>query len=622
MMNTTAPQTRGPLRRVFGFLGRTIDLLRKTMHLIVLLLIFVPVIIAMFSDVEPLKQRTTLVLNLKGNIVEQYTGHPSDRLSAALSGEDIDEVQLRDIRTALRAAATDPHIVQVLLRTENLLGAGLSTLREVGREIEAFKKSGKPITAYSYWYDQRGLYLAAHADKIWLHPGGVAMLEGLGRNRTYYKSLLDKLGVDVSVFRVGEFKSAVEPYLRDGPSAEAREMDGYWLGDLWNILLADMARLRQRTPEQLKTLIEELGTRAQAAKGDMAQLALDEGLVDQLVTPDELKSMLLVKGALDEDEDLRTVGVVEYAERQQEAAEQGKPAVGIIVAEGGIIDGHQPPGTIGGDSTADLVRKAREDKDVKALVLRVDSPGGSGFASEIIRRELELTRQAGKPVIVSMGDVAASGGYWISMTSDAIYADPATITGSIGIYAIVPSAARGLDKIGVHADGTTTTWLAGSFDVAKPLDPRLAEVIDAGIQHGYRDFIGKVAEHRKKTPDEIDAIGRGRVWSAGQAKERGLVDQLGSFDDAIAAAAKAAKLAAGYEIKYVEEELGAFDRFLANLGASSAVQAIGLGTRKGIPQSLLQLLEERGAARDLRLLLEGRSRNPLALYSYCFCELR
>lgn len=618
----SSPPRHGPVRRFFGFLGRSVDFVRKTLHLLLLLLIFVPILYAMFSDVEPLKARTTLVLNLKGNIVEQYTGHPSDRLSAALSGEEIDEVQLRDIRTALRAAAKDPDITQVLVRTDQLLGAGLSTLRDVGREIEAFKKSGKPITAYAYWYDQRGLFLAAHTDQVWLHPGGVAMLEGLGRNRTYYKSLLDKLKVDVSVFRVGEYKSAVEPYLLDGPSPEAREMDQRWLGDLWQVLLDDMARLRKRTPEQLTALIETLDQRVQAAGGDLAQLALDEGLVDRLVTPDELRQLLLAKGAVDEDDKLRSVGVVEYAERKQETPKTGQPKIGIIVAEGGISDGRQPPGAIGGDSMATLVRKAREDKDIKAVVLRVDSPGGSGFASELIRRELELTRAAGKPVIVSMGDVAASGGYWISMTSDAIYADPATITGSIGIYALVPSVARGLDHIGVHADGTSTTWLAGAMDIARPLDPRLASVLDANIQHGYRDFIGKVAENRKTTPEAIDAIGRGRVWSAGQAKERGLVDELGTFDDAIAAAAKAGKLGADYAVQYVEEELSAFDRFLASLGASSMVRAMGFGQTDGIPQQLRELLQERGAERDLKLLLAGRSRNPLALYSYCFCELK
>jgi protease-4 len=616
-MNSAPPKSW--LRRFFSFVGGFLNGLRKTLHLILLLVLFVPIILVLTKRDVPMKSKTTLVLNLKGNIVEQYSGRPSDRLTASFTGDDVDEVQLRDIRSALKAAATDPNIVQVLVRTDELTGAGVATLREVGKALTTFKASKKPIHAYAYGYDQRGLYIAAHTDGVWLHPGGLAMLEGLGRNRTYYKTLLDNLGVDVAVFRVGEFKSAVEPYLRDGPSAEAAAADRQWLGDIWQIMLSDFAALRGRSAADYTAMIEELPQRLQAVGGNPAQLAMDEKLVDELLTPAEVVNRMLANGAADPDDEFLQIGLKAYVAKVVKPVATNTDTVGIIVAEGGIADGTAPPGAIGGDSTAALVRMAREDKHIKAVVLRVDSPGGSGFASEVIRNEIELTRAAGKPVVVSMGDVAASGGYWISMTSDTIFADEATITGSIGIYALFPSAARALDKIGVHAEGTTTTWLAGALDPMRPLDPRLGALLDAVIKHGYQDFIGKVAQARNTTPEAIDAVARGRVWSAGQAKERGLIDQLGGLDAAIADAAKRANLQT-YATRYVEEELSGFDRLLAGLNANSAVKAFGLGQHSGLPKDLLELVRSRGAERDLRMLLDTHKRSPLAIYSYCFCD--
>lgn len=616
-MNATSK--KGPLRRFAGFVGRTLDRLRKTLHLIFLLAVFIPLLMIMMRGEEPVQQKTTLLLNLKGSIVEQYTGTPSERLSASLMGEDINEVQLRDIRSALQTAASDPSIVQVLVRTDELQAAGVSTLREVGKAITAFKRSGKPIHAYGYYYDQRGLYIAAHTDGVWLHPGGVALLEGLGRNRMYYRSLLDKLGVDVAVFRVGEYKSAVEPYLLDGPSPEAREADSLWLNDLWQAMLADVAGLRGRTAAELSAMIEELPQRLQAVGGHAAQLALNEKLVDELLTPEEVVARMLKLGARDDDSQYRLIGLKSYVAKAVKAPAPAQAGIGIVVAEGGIIDGSASPGAIGGDSTAALVRKAREDENIKAVVLRVDSPGGSGFASEVIRNELELTRAAGKPVVVSMGDVAASGGYWISMSSDAIYADAVTITGSIGIFGLFPSVARGMERIGVHSDGTTTTWLAGAMDPLRPLDPRLAETVDAVIKHGYADFIGKVAQARDTTAEAIDAVARGRVWSGNQAAERGLIDRLGGLDDAIADAAQRAGLS-DLQVRYIEEEPSGLDRFLAGMNTHAVVRWMGLGYKGGLPRDLLELVHSRGAERDLRMLLDTRQRSPLAIFSYCFCE--
>ncbi|MBL8242750.1 MAG: signal peptide peptidase SppA, partial [Rhodanobacteraceae bacterium] len=417
----------GFLRRLFGGLWNGLDFTRRLVVNLVFLVILVLVISAMFGGGDKaLKEKTTLVLSPKGEIVEQYSGSPADVALAKALGEEVPQTQLRDILKVLEEAAKDDNIVQVMLKLDSFGGAGVSTLREVGRAIDAFQKSGKKVIAFGEYLDQGSYYLAAHADEAYVHPEGMVLLEGLGRYRNYYRSALDKLGIQMHVFRVGTYKSAVEPYLLDGPSEAAREADAYWLGDVWNVFLEDIAKARGLDAAELRRGIDELPQRVAATGGDMAKLALDEKLVDGLKTIDEMRTMLIASGAKDDDkETFRQIGMDDYLKRFPAPVAIGDAKqIGVIVAQGEIIDGSHPPGTIGGHSTSELVRKAREDKNIKAVVLRVDSPGGSGFASELIRRELELTRAAGKPVVISMGDVAASGGYWISMTSDTIYAEP------------------------------------------------------------------------------------------------------------------------------------------------------------------------------------------------------
>jgi protease-4 len=603
----------GFLTRAFG----AIDLTRRIVLNLIFVLILVVILVALFtSGPAKLKDKTTLIIDLKGVIVEQYSGDPTQRAIDRALGGEVNEVRLRDIRRVLKLAAKDPKITAVLLRPDSLAGAGVATLREVARSITDFRATGKEIYSYAYAYDQRALYLAAHTNRVYLHPEGLALLEGLGRYRIYYKDLLDKLGVKMHVFRVGEFKSAVEPYLLNGPSPEAREADAYWLESLWTQLLEDYAKARGLDVADLRAMIDELPARLQAAGNSPAQLALSEKLVDELMTPDELRKLLIEKGTMDEaNKTFRQVRMADYLKRNPELPVLGDH-VGIIVAEGAIVNGEQPQGTIGGESVAQLVRQARNDDKVKAIVLRVDSPGGSGFASELIRRELQLAKEAGKPVVISMGDLAASGGYWISMTSDMIISEPTTITGSIGIFGLFPDVSAAADKIGVHSDGTTTTWLAGAMDIARPLDPKLGEVIQSAINHGYQNFIGKVAESRGKTVEEIDTIARGRVWSGAQALERGLVDQLGSFDDAIAKAAELAKLGTDYQVAYIEKPKEGLEAFLEAMSGSAArafVQALGLSSTE---QRLL------GQARQDLKFLEGHEQRPFAIYAHCFCEVQ
>jgi protease IV len=624
MSVSTAPQ-RGFFGNLFFGAWSAFNTLRRVVFGIIALLIVFALIYMFFgAGGKKLTSKTALVLDFKGTLVEQFSGSADDLAIARALGNEQPETRLRDVKDALEFAAKDKNIDRVLLRLDQLSGGGQASLREVQKYLQDFKKSGKEILAYSYYYDQRGLFIAANADKIYMHPEGMALLEGLGRFRTYYKSALDKLGVKMHVFRVGKFKSAVEPYLLDAPSQEATEADLFWLNDVWDRFLVDYAKLRKLRPEGLKLMIEELPQRLEAAGGDPALLAVKERLVDELKTPDEMRDLMIKKGALVEDDenpqrvDFKKVSISDYLAQQRllNPINKSKDAVAIVVAQGEIVDGDQPQGMIGGESTAALVRKAREDKNVKAIVLRVDSPGGSGFASEVIRREIEVTRSAGKPVFISMGNIAASGGYWISMTSDAIYASPSTITGSIGIFGLFPNATEALDKIGVHSGGTTTTWVAGAFDPTRTLDPRMGQLLQTMINNGYSTFVGKVASSRKQTPEQINEIAQGRVWSGAQAKERGLVDEFGLLDEVVAAAAKKAGLKDTYVTRYIEEQPSGLVSLLQ--GSSAAMVRSGVDLFEA--RSLAASIAPKDVVKDIKFLKQALD-NPLNTYAHCLCEV-
>lgn len=616
-----ADQRPGLFRRVFGGLYTAVDSTRRFVVNLIFLAILILIVAAIAGGGKPeTLEKTTLVLKPRGEIVEQYSGDPTEVAIARLMGEDVPETQLRDVLLALDSAAKDDKITQVLLHLGDFGGAGVTTLREVARAIDRFQaESGKKVIAYGEYLDQPAYYLAAHADEVYIHPEGLALIEGLGRYRTYYRGALEKLGVKMHVFRVGTYKSAVEPYLLDGPSEAAQEADRYWLGDLWQVMLADIAKARGVEAAGLQAMIDELPQRMAAVGGNPAQLALSEKLIDGTKTPDELREMLIASGTKDDEEEtFRQVALNDYVERVRKPVVGGNQ-VGVIVAAGEIVGGNQPGGVIGGKSTSALVRQAREDENIKAIVLRVDSPGGSGFDSELIRREIEITRKAGKPVVVSMGDLAASGGYWISMTSDAIYAEHTTITGSIGIFGLFPDASATMDKIGVRTGGTTTTWLAGAMDPTRPLDPRLGDLLQAVINNGYQDFVGKVAEARGKTPEEIDQVAQGRVWSGQQALERGLVDQIGGLEDAIANAAERAGISEDFKLVYVEKEKTGFQAFLAGMSGRAGAILRSEIAKATIPAFMRPQLEQ--AQRELKSF-EGWQERPLATYAHCLCEVR
>ncbi|MEP6484598.1 MAG: signal peptide peptidase SppA [Rudaea sp.] len=614
-----ADNKRGWFIGFFVGLWALINFARRLVINIIFVIIIVAIVISMRSNAPKVDDHTALVLNPKGNIVEQYTSDAAQRAFSSAFGDKTREVQLRDILRAIQAATGDAHIERIVVEPDEIQSAGISSLREIGIALDRFKASGKEVIAVSNGMTQSQYYLAAHANRILLHPGSEegVLLTGFGAYRMYFKQALDWLGVDVHLFRVGEYKSFAEPYIRNDQSPEAREADLYWMNGVWGDFLKDIATQRHLDAAQLTADINDYANIVKSANGDMAKVALDTKLVDELATRDQAIAAITAKGVA-ENHTFRQVGFQEYAnilERQMTL--DTRPQVAVIVAEGEILGGDQPPGTVGGESTAKLVRQAREDNSVRAIVLRVNSPGGDAFASELIRREVELTKAANKPVIVSMGDVAASGGYWISMDGDQIYAEPTTITGSIGIFGLFMNFPNTLAKIGVHTDGVGTTPLAGALDPRRTLDPKVGETVQALIDKGYQDFIGRVAAARHKTKEEIDAIARGRVWSGQQALERGLVDKLGGLDEAAAAAAQRANLGNDYRLRYIEKPLSAWERFALSFSNDTMAKF----TKALLPEMPLGLLQEPQVRDQIKLLQSMRS-NHIGVFAYCFCDMK
>ncbi|HEU0198980.1 MAG TPA: signal peptide peptidase SppA [Burkholderiaceae bacterium] len=609
----------GGLRRFFGGLWAAIDITRRVVVNALFLLLVAVVLFIWLVDLRPsVQDNTALVLELRGRIVEQYTGTAAEAAITRLLGETERETQLRDVLDALDAAAADPRITRAVLLLDDMGEAGLATLREVAAAIGRFRAAGKEVIAWSTTYDQRQYYLAAHADEVFMHPYGFVLVRGFGGYRNYYREALDRLGISINVFRAGQFKSFAEPFTQTGPSKEAAEDEAAWLNDAWRIYTADVEKARGLEAGQLSRLIEDLPGRFKQAGGDAAQLAVAEKLVTRLMTRDEVRAMLMERGAKDrEGKSFRGIRYTDYLDRLP-TKDEGD-AVGVIVAAGEIIDGDAPQGLVGARTTAELIRRARESKEIKAVVLRVDSPGGVLIASELIRRELELTRQAGKPVVVSMGDVAASGGYWISMAADEVLADPGTITGSIGVFALLPTADKAWEKLGVHTGGVTTTWLAGAGDPRRPLDKRVAEILQAAIANSYKQFIGQVAKARDMSPEQIEPLAQGRVWTGRQAKEQGLVDTLGGFADALGAAASRAKIGGEYRVVFVEPEVRGLAQLLSVLFAHTAA-ALPAELRAWATPPLMQRAAH-DILQDLRWLRLDRL-DPRETHAHCLCALR
>ncbi|MGH8167159.1 MAG: signal peptide peptidase SppA, partial [Woeseiaceae bacterium] len=507
---------------------------------------------------------------------------------------------------------------------DELSGGGLSKLQRIGAAIDAFRESGKPVIAMSDAYSQASYYLASRADNVYLHPQGFLMLQGFGIYQNYYKDAIDKLKIDWNVFKVGTHKSAVEPFTRNDMSDQDRSSMTELLTQFWAHYRDDVQNAREMEANALDDLLENYVEHLRSAGGSTATAAFEAGLVDELLTREQVRNKLAEYAGSDpENVDYYNAAELgDYLEQMwlMSGDTVKQENVAVVVAAGEILDGVQPPGTIGGDSTAEVLRRARMDESVKAVVLRVDSPGGSAFASEVIRNEIEALKEAGIPVVASMSSVAASGGYWISMAADRIYASPSTITGSIGIFGMFPTFQRSLDSLGISTDGVGSSKWAGELRPDRAMSDDAKELVQVMIEDGYDDFIGKVAMHRNIPLQEVDRIAQGQVWTGTDALEHGLIDGLGSLEDAIAAAAELAELEPGeYGLEYYEKELTPAEQL--TLQFLSGAARVGLD-----PASLIDRHSQRQAALDriaavvtTALAPMLRFNDPKGMYAHCFC---
>ena len=554
----------------FKWTWRLLNFIRElVLNLFFILLVLVGVGIWMqLSSGPSAPARGALLLDIAGMVVDKPSvNNKLGALGRQLFGASSDRLQensLFDIVNMIRQAKDDRNITGIVLDLKDFAGADQPSMQYIGKALREFRDSGKPVFAVGESYSQSQYYLASFANKVWLSPQGTVDLHGFATNGLYYKSLLDKLKVSTHVFRVGTYKSAVEPFIRDDMSPAAREADSRWIGELWQNYLNTIAANRNIPWQQVFPGAQGVLEGLTATKGDTAQYALKNKLVDELGSNATIEKALTKQfGWSSVDKNFSAVSMYDYMLKKP--VETGS-AIAVIYANGAIMDGPETAGNVGGDTTASQIRDARLDAKVKAIVLRVNSPGGSVSASELIREELAAAKAAGKPVVVSMGGMAASGGYWISTPANYIVANQSTLTGSIGIFGVINTFENSLDSIGVHTDGVATSPLA-DIALTKTLPPEVQQMMQLGIENGYQRFIGLVAASRKQTPEQIDKIAQGHVWTGLDAKGNGLVDGLGDFDDAVNKAAELAKLKS-WHLAYFQEEPGFMDMVLESITGS------------------------------------------------------
>lgn len=556
--------------------------------------------------------RGALLLDISGVIVDKpSTNHRLGALGRQLFGASSDRLQensLFDIVNAIRQAKDDRNITGIVLDLKNFTGADQPSMRYIGKALREFRDSGKPIFAVGENYSQGQYYLASFANKIWLSPQGQVDLHGFATNGLYYKTLLDKLKVSTHVFRVGTYKSAVEPFIRDDMSPAAREADSRWIGELWQNYLHTVSANRQISPQQLFPGAQAIIDGLTSVGGDTAKYALDHKLVDALASSADVEKALTKQfGWSKTENNYRAISYYDYSLKTP--ADTGG-TIAVIFANGAIMDGEETPGNVGGDTTASQIRDARLDPKVKAIVLRVNSPGGSVNASEVIRAELAAAKAAGKPVVVSMGGMAASGGYWISTPANYIVASPSTLTGSIGIFGVINTVENSLSSIGVHSDGVSTSPLA-DISMTKALSPEVQQMMQLSIEYGYKRFITLVADARKRTPEQIDKIAQGHVWTGEDAKANGLVDSLGDFDDAVAKAAELAKLKQ-WHLDYYQDEPTVLDMVMDSMTGS---------VRAMLPEAIQAMLPAPLVSAANTVKAEGNKlaafKDPQNRYAFC-----
>ncbi|EGR4672557.1 signal peptide peptidase SppA [Vibrio parahaemolyticus] len=565
-----------------------------------------------------IEKESALVMNLSGPIVEQrrYV-NPMDSVAGSLLGNEMPkENVLFDIVDTIRYAKDDAKVSGLVLALRDLPETNLTKLRYIAKALNEFKASGKPVYAVGDFYNQSQYYLASYADKVYMVPDGGVLIKGYSAYSMYYKTLLEKLDVSTHVFRVGTYKSAIEPFIRDDMSDAAKESATRWVTQLWSAFVDDVTTNRNINAKVLNPTMEELLTEMKSVDGDLAQLAVKMGLVDELATRQDIRTLFAKEFGSDGKDSYNAISYYDYLATIRPDYTLANHDIAVVVASGAIMDGQQPRGTVGGDTVASLLRQARNDEKVKAVVLRVDSPGGSAFASEVIRNEVEALKKAGKPVVVSMSSLAASGGYWISMSADKIVAQPTTLTGSIGIFSVITTFEKGFSKLGINTDGVGTSPFSGD-GITTGLSEGASQAFQLGIEHGYKRFISLVGSNRDMTVEEVDKVAQGRVWTGQDALSFGLVDQMGDFDDAVELAAKLANVT-DYGIYWVEEPLSPTELFLQEFMNQVKV-SLGVDATSLLPKSLQPVAQQ--FEQDASLLQSFN--DPKGQYAFCLnCQVQ
>ncbi|CDG17949.1 signal peptide peptidase SppA [Xenorhabdus doucetiae] len=590
-------------------------------------LIFILFIVVVVVGVIAYQQQSKRDDNYNGALYVDLSGIVLDHVSARSSleqfGKDLfnpfssnsRETSLFDVVDSIRRAKSDPKITGMVLKLNEFIGADQTSMRYIGKAINEFKATGKPVFAIGDTYSQSQYYLASYADKIYLSPLGIVDIHGFSTNHLYYKSLLDTLKVSTHIFRVGTYKSAVEPLLRDNMSQEARDADSLWLNELWNNYLSTIAVNRHIPADQVFPGATNFVEKFRKAGGDASLYAYQNKLVDAIEPRNSVEKIMRDKfGWNEEQKHFNYISIYDYIDQKPVQDTDDKGNIAVIIAEGPILEGKQLPGIVGSDTLVEQLREAHHNPNIKAIVLRVNSPGGSIGASEIIRNELAAIRNdktgKAKPIVVSMGGIAASGGYWISTPANYIIADPNTLTGSIGIFGVVQTLEKSLNYLGVNTDGVSTTPLA-DISATKGLNQTVSDVIQLSIENGYSKFIGLVATARNKSLDEIDNIAQGRVWSGIDAKKHGLVDQLGDFDDAVTKAAALAGVK-NASLNWMQPEPSFSEKLM--LGLTASAQAL-------LPNTLQSMLPAPLAdvAQDMKkqAVFYKNMNDPQNIYTFC-----
>lgn len=597
--------------KILKLLWRGIDLTRRLVLNLVFFALVIGVIAALtYEKPVGVAPGSILLVTLSGQISEESDFDSRGTVSSVFEGSDA-STRLRDVIRALNLAAGDKRIAAVHFRVQDLQSAGLASLREIGAAMDRVKAAGKKITVWSTGYSQAQYAVAAHASEVFMHPMGGALLRGISSVRLYWGEALKNLGVTVHVYKAGDFKSAPEVFVRSSPSKESLQADRFWMQDVWEQYTANIESARGLMPGAVDKLIETYPAMLEKAGGDMSRVALDQSLVDSVQTLDEVQDLLRTRMGWKSAADEKYVDYLSYL-----AAEESTPSgkrIAVVTVEGEIKDGADAPGMTGERDAVERIRAVRESPDFAALVVRIDSPGGSTVASELIRRELELVKKAGKPVVASFGDYAASGGYWIALAADRIVTDPMSVTGSIGVFGMMPTFEKSLEKLSLGSGGVSTSPLAGAMNPLQAVSPQFEKMMELTVARTYRDFITLVAKNRKMDEKKVAEIAQGRVFTGRQAVELGLADSLGGLDAALAEAAKLAKLSSS-QATFLEREEGGVSMFLMRLMRRAAA-ASGLQDFLGAVEPAAKVLEpvER---------LQNAASGPMLLYAHCLCSIK